>query len=323
MRSDDSTSNAGGDSVIWLAVAAYAKQAAARFGTTEIAFAGTIGPDMAALRREVSNGRPTILEQPGHYVLATGESGAGIGIADQFYADRLSLSTPAYGNRFLSGRLFQPGPDASAIMVVAPRGVRFAVRDTGGATTGLPTGASSPVAEVTQSYFSREAAWRDPTCTASSPRPNAAPPPEGGRGRRCPASAAGSPRPRPPPPWAPGVPRTAPGGDAEPSSLPAAPCFACSSSAPSPRARRGLWPRLTRRPGRTHGRSPRRSCARWRLRSAARGCRWSSVAASKGERRARWASCCSRGDAHPAGRPLAEAKRGPAASNSPTSASET
>ena len=156
--------------VNWLAVAAYSKLAAVQFGTPELTFAGSLGGDVAALRREVETGRPVILEQPGHFILATGETAGAISISDPFYAERTRLDTPSYGNRFVSGRLYKAGPDVSALMVAAPRGLKFTVRDASGAVTGLKSGAASPVSEIKQSTFSRDLAWRDPTCTLAPPK---------------------------------------------------------------------------------------------------------------------------------------------------------
>ncbi len=159
--------------VNWLAVAAYSKQAAARFGTPELTYSGNLAGDITALTREVESGRPVILEQPGHFILATGQSSGIITIADPFYLDRTRLDAPSYGNRFVSGRLYKAGPDVSALMVAAPRGVQFSIRDSQGAVTGFKPGSTTPVSEVRQSTFSREQAWRDPTCTLSAPKPDA------------------------------------------------------------------------------------------------------------------------------------------------------
>ncbi len=154
--------------VNWLAVATYAKLAAARFGTPELAYAGNLGPDLAALRREVEGGHPVILEEPRHFILATAASAEGVRISDPFYADRTRLDVPSYANRFLSGRLYRPGPDVSAIMVASPPSVRYRVWDSTGHRTGVG-GGTEVLTEISQSSFQKETAWRDPTCTASSP----------------------------------------------------------------------------------------------------------------------------------------------------------
>ena len=156
--------------VNWLAVATYSKLAAARFGTPELTWSGVLPSDIGALRRELENGRPVILEEPGHYILATNAARETVAIADPFYNDRTSLDVPAYANRFLSGRLYRPGPDVSGLLVAAPKGVQFTVRDASGRLTGIDPKSSQPVSDIQQSTFSIEAAWRDPTCTASPPR---------------------------------------------------------------------------------------------------------------------------------------------------------
>src|SRR4051794_17570582 len=166
--------------VIWGSIATYSAQASAKFGTPAITFYGMLaGGDLVGLQREIGNKRPVILEQKGHYILATGEAPpSSVSINDPFYPDRAKLDTPQYKNTFLSGRLYRPGSDVSAIMVGAPKGVTFAVKETAtGQTVGLkpaqpaqPAQPQTPITEVRQSMFVREQAYRDPTCTVTSPR---------------------------------------------------------------------------------------------------------------------------------------------------------
>jgi Peptidase_C39 like family len=156
--------------VNWLAIADYSRQAAAQFGTPSLAFNGTLTADLDALKRELENSRPVILEEPGHYILATGANADDVAIADPYYVDRTDLNTGAYHNGFVSGRLYRPGSDMSAVLVAAPKGVRIAVSDSTGATVGFKNGSEQPVSEVKQSQFSLEPAWQDPTCTAGPPK---------------------------------------------------------------------------------------------------------------------------------------------------------
>jgi hypothetical protein len=156
--------------VNWLAVATYSKLAAAKFGTPSLTYAGNLPGGLDGLKRELDNSRPVILEQPRHFVLATGEASSEVTIADPFYPDRKLLDTPAYRNSFVSGRLYRPGSDLSAVMVAMPKSnVRFSIADPSGARTGFKPGEQTTVSEVRQSQFAVEAAWQDPTCTASLP----------------------------------------------------------------------------------------------------------------------------------------------------------
>ncbi len=155
--------------VNWLAVADYSKLAADKSNTPSLTYAGNLSDNLNGLKQELDNSRPVILEQPRHFVLATGEKSSEVTIADPYYPDRTALDTPAYHNSFLSGRLYRPGSDMSAVMVAAPKGVKFAINDPSGATTGFKAGQVTPVSEVKQSQFSLEAAWQDPTCTVGPP----------------------------------------------------------------------------------------------------------------------------------------------------------
>jgi Peptidase_C39 like family len=156
--------------VNWLAVADYARQAAAQFGTPSLAFNGNLNSDIDALKRELDNSRPVILEEPGHYILATGTKADDVAIADPYYVDRTDLKTGAYHDAFVSGRLYRPGSDMSAFLVAAPKGVQISVRDPSGSTVGFKNGSQQPVSEVKQSQFALEPAWQDPTCTAVAPK---------------------------------------------------------------------------------------------------------------------------------------------------------
>jgi hypothetical protein len=155
--------------VNWLAVAQYSKLAADKFGTPSVTYNGNLAGDLGALKSELDIDRPVILEQPGHFILATADRSNQVAIADPYYADRTALDTPAYHDTFLSGRLYRAGSDMSAVLVAAPKSVHIAVSDSGGATTGYKAGQQTPVSEVRQSQFALEAAWRDPTCTAAPP----------------------------------------------------------------------------------------------------------------------------------------------------------
>jgi hypothetical protein len=156
--------------VNWLAVASYSKLAAQRFNTPSVVYSGSLQRDLSALKTELGNARPVILEQPGHFILATAATSGKVAIADPFYADRTALDSPAYRDSFLSGRLYRPGSDMSAVLVAAPSRVRIAVSEPGGAVTGYRSGQQQPVSEVRQSQFALEGAWRDPTCTAAPPQ---------------------------------------------------------------------------------------------------------------------------------------------------------
>jgi hypothetical protein len=157
--------------VNWLAVANYSKAASAKFGTPSLSYFGNLSSDLTALRTELGNDRPVILEQPGHFVLAKADQANKVAISDPFYAERTGLDAPAYKNSFLSGRLYRPGSDMSALMVASPERVKVAISTPDGRTTGFKPGQAQPVTEVRQSQFAIENAWRDPSCTVGAPLP--------------------------------------------------------------------------------------------------------------------------------------------------------
>jgi hypothetical protein len=157
--------------VNWLAVANYSKAASAKFGTPSVAYFGNLASDLTALRTELGNDRPVILEQPGHFILAKGDQANKVTISDPFYAERTALDAPAYKNSFVSGRLYRPGSDMSAVLVASPERVKVSISNPAGQTTGIKPGQSQPVTEVRQSQFAIEEAWQDPSCTVGAPLP--------------------------------------------------------------------------------------------------------------------------------------------------------
>ena len=86
--------------------------------------------DTILLKSDIENNRPGILEEPGHFIVAKGTTGAGFDINDPFYS-RNSLSD--YSNTFLSmGRYIPSNTDLSYIMLVVDSNINIVLKDTSG-----------------------------------------------------------------------------------------------------------------------------------------------------------------------------------------------
>ncbi len=142
-----------------------------------VRFAGWGTGSEAEVRRELSAGRPVVLEVPGHYIAAVGLQGDQILINDPYYANRTTLSS--YAGRVKSSRLYEPSQDRRAIMVTVPGGQRVQVTDARGNVVGtLNSGDPADVVngakkDLPGSSYRFEEQWRDPTCTERPPEDGA------------------------------------------------------------------------------------------------------------------------------------------------------
>ncbi|MGE0688022.1 MAG: C39 family peptidase [Dehalococcoidia bacterium] len=142
-----------------------------------VRFAGWGSGSEAEVRRELSAGRPVVLEVPGHYIAAVGLQGDQILINDPYYANRTTLSS--YAGRVKSSRLYEPSQDRRAIMVTVPGGQRVQVTDARGNVVGtLSSGDPADVVngakkDLPGSSYRFEEQWRDPTCTERPPEEGA------------------------------------------------------------------------------------------------------------------------------------------------------
>lgn len=93
------------------------------------------GVDINQLTTDITQGRPDILEEPGHFVVAKGITNTSFAINDPYY-DRTDL-VGAYNNTFLSlGRYTPSFTDLSYIMLVTDPSLSFVVKDKNGNVLG-------------------------------------------------------------------------------------------------------------------------------------------------------------------------------------------
>lgn len=123
--------------VNWLALSRLSKLAKPNnpaFSYDALEYRRINGEDKPKLTEDLQNGIPGILEEPGHFIVGKGISGATFLINDPFYA-RSNLSD--YSNTFLSlGRYVPSNTDLSYIMLVVNEGIDVSVTDTSGNPVG-------------------------------------------------------------------------------------------------------------------------------------------------------------------------------------------
>lgn len=93
--------------------------------------------DDSLLTQDLSNNQPDILEEPGHFIVGTGQTDSTFSINDPFYT-RTDLSQ-GYNNTYLSlGRYIPSHTDLSYIMLVSDPSVHITLTDTNNVSTGSP-----------------------------------------------------------------------------------------------------------------------------------------------------------------------------------------
>lgn len=151
--------------VNWVAMAEYSQAARKAHQTPSLAWVAWTDATFD-LSVDLREDNPVILEEPGHFIVATGLEGDTYRISDPAY-ERATLDVPQYGNRFLSARRYAISEDGAAIMVAAPAGVQILVTDPDGNELGSETPDAKPKNEIPRASITREPAWADPTCTAA------------------------------------------------------------------------------------------------------------------------------------------------------------
>jgi hypothetical protein len=142
-----------GGNIIWAAVGS--------FSGGKVQFKGfgpgstTLGFD--ELDNELCANRPTILEVPGHFVVATGKTTSTYTINDPAYP-RNTLAQ--YGGQFLSTRKFGP-PGSGAFMVVSTPNVHLLVTDPLGRRVGYDPASGGTLAEIIGSSYVLETILSD------------------------------------------------------------------------------------------------------------------------------------------------------------------
>lgn len=91
--------------------------------------------DTTSLLNDLQNSQPDILEEPNHWVVATGTSGNTFTINDPYFSK--STLNDGYNNSFLSlGRYIGSHTDLSSILVVGDTSLNFSLTDTKGSAVG-------------------------------------------------------------------------------------------------------------------------------------------------------------------------------------------
>ncbi|MEO6397314.1 MAG: FHA domain-containing protein, partial [Tepidiformaceae bacterium] len=160
--------------VIWTAANQLSgEMAKARPGTPTIRFSRTGNGSDDEVREQLKQGRPIILEVPGHWIAAVGLDGDSILINDPYYRDRKTLDI--YKGKVKSSVIFEPSDDLSAVVFTAPSDVRVRITDKQGRVVGsLATGTADEAAkgalnQIPGASYSTRQAWRDPSCIESAP----------------------------------------------------------------------------------------------------------------------------------------------------------
>lgn len=160
-------------SILWPSIATYSLQSNEKFGNQKIKWIGFGGRnDFNKLNSELNNGRPVILEEPNHFVVATGISGTTYSINDPRWRDRVTLAS--YGNSFKSSRLYEPtSSDLSTIYITTPTPTQIFLVDSLGRRVGQDPNSGVIYNEIPNSFYFLEPILRDDTFEDSpSPNPN-------------------------------------------------------------------------------------------------------------------------------------------------------
>src|SRR6266545_3045988 len=162
--------------VMWTSANAFSAAVAEAFpGTPTVRFSRWGLGTEEEIRAELVQGRPVILEVPGHFIAAVGLDGDEILINDPYYRDRQTLS--AYAGRVINSRLFETSADLSALVISVPSNLRVQITDSQGRVTGtLQEGTSEKAQDAAKedipgATYRFEEAWRDPSCTERPPEP--------------------------------------------------------------------------------------------------------------------------------------------------------
>lgn len=147
----------------WNSIAAYSVKANTLFSTQKIKFAGVGPPNtFAVLDSDLSAQKPTILEEPGHFILATGKQSPTYSINDPAYINRKTLA--AYSDSFKSMRRFEKtNTDLSAIYISTPAPNEILITDSQGRKAGKDSQSGQTFTEIPNSFYFLEPALVDQT----------------------------------------------------------------------------------------------------------------------------------------------------------------
>lgn len=122
----------------WLALSRLSKLAKAQnpdFSSDALEYKRKTGADTTTLLADLQNNQPDILEEPGHFVVGTGQSDTSFTINDPYY-NRTDL-TQGYNNTFLSlGRYVPSHTDLSYMLFVTDENTSLELKDATGSAVG-------------------------------------------------------------------------------------------------------------------------------------------------------------------------------------------
>jgi hypothetical protein len=148
--------------VVWAAADEYTRLANTRFGTPIVEFGEFTSPhDAEVLSSNLRDGRPVIVAEPGHFVVATGVVGDTFTINDPLFT-RTRLDDAAYNNTSQGFRLYAPtNTDLSSLTLMALAPAQLSVTGPGGARTGVGSGTGITLEEIPRSTYVFEEALAD------------------------------------------------------------------------------------------------------------------------------------------------------------------
>lgn len=145
----------------WNSIAAYSVKANQIFTTQQkIKFSG-VAPsnDFTTLNQDLNNNSPPILQEPGHFIVATGIQNPTYTIADPAWQNKTTLA--AYSDSFQSLRRFaKTNTDLSAIYIAAPAPTGLLITDSQGRKTGKDADGNT-YNQIPNSYYALEPAFSD------------------------------------------------------------------------------------------------------------------------------------------------------------------
>lgn len=145
----------------WPSVATYAFKANQNFGTQKIKFSGIgSGNNFTQLDSDLANQSPPILQEPGHFIAATGIQGSTYTINDPAFQNKTTLA--AYNNQFQSMRRFEKtNTDLSALYLTTPSPNDLFLVDSQGRRVGRDPETGAVYTEIPNSYYFLEPAFPD------------------------------------------------------------------------------------------------------------------------------------------------------------------
>ncbi len=147
----------------WNSIAAYSVKANEVFGTQKIRFVGTgAANDFTTLDSDLSNSKPDIISEPGHFIVATKKDGTDYGIADPAYKTRTTLAS--YSNSFTGIRRYEKtNTDLSAIYISTPTPNDLFITDSLGRSTGKNPDTGEILTQIPNSHYFVEPSFTDQT----------------------------------------------------------------------------------------------------------------------------------------------------------------